>query len=227
MLTTDIRDQLLAQKDDTYAAFQQKLIPTVSPETIIGVRTPFLRSFAKKLAKDEDIYAFLGTLPHSFFEENQLHAFIVAEIKDYSRCMTELERFLPFIDNWATCDQLSPTVLKKHPDELLVSIQRWLVSPHTYTVRFAIGMLMRHFLDGSFDPKYLDWVTSVKRDDFYIRMMIAWYFATALAKQYEAPLPYLERHQLDAWTHRKTIQKAVESFRISDEQKDYLRTLKK
>ena len=227
MLTTDINAQLLAQKDEKYAEFQRKLIPTISSETVIGVRTPFLRSYAKQLAKEENIDGFLHALPHSSFEENQLHAFIIAEIKDYKRCMAELERFLPFIDNWATCDQLSPSILKKHTTELLTEIQRWLKSAHPYTVRFAIGMLMRYYLDDLFAPRYLEWVASVKRDEFYIQMMVAWYFATALAKQYQSTLPYLEKRLLDEWTHRKTIQKAIESFRITDEQKDYLRTLRK
>lgn len=227
MLTTDIKAQLLAQKDEKYAEFQRKLIPTISSETVIGVRTPFLRSYAKQLAKEGSIDDFLHALPHSSFEENQLHAFIIAEIKDYKRCMAELERFLPFIDNWATCDQLSPSILKKHITELLTKIQRWLKSAHPYTVRFAIGMLMRYYLDHLFEPRYLEWVASVKRDEFYIQMMVAWYFATALAKQYQSTLPYLEKRLLDEWTHRKTIQKAIESFRITDEQKDYLRTLRK
>ena len=227
MLTTDINAQLLAQKDEKYAEFQRKLIPTISSETVIGVRTPFLRSYAKQLAKEENIDGFLHALPHSSFEENQLHAFIISEIKDYKRCMAELERFLPFIDNWATCDQLSPSILKKHTTELLTEIQRWLKSAHPYTVRFAIGMLMRYYLDDLFEPRYLEWVASVKRDESYIQMMVAWYFATALAKQYQSALPYSDKRLLDEWTHRKTIQKAIESFRITDEQKDYLRTLRK
>lgn len=227
MLATPIQDQLFAQKDEAYAVFQRKLIPTISPETVIGVRTPLLRSLAKQLAKEENIGEFLHTLPHSFFEENQLHAFIVAGMRNYELCMTELERFLPYIDNWTTCDQLSPTVLKKHTTELLDNIRRWLDSSHPYTVRFAIGMLMRYYLDDAFEPKYLEWVASIRSEEFYIRMMIAWYFATALAKQYDATIPYLENKELEAWTHRKTIQKAVESFRITDEQKIYLRTLKR
>ena len=227
MLTTDIKAQLLAQKDEKYAEFQRKLIPTISSETVIGVRTLFLRSYAKQLAKEGSIDDFLHALPHSSFEENQLHAFIIAEIKDYKRCMAELERFLPFIDNWATCDQLSPSILKKHTTELLTKIQRWLKSVHPYTVRFAIGMLMRYYLDDLFVPRYLEWVASIKRNVFYIQMMVAWYFATALAKQYQSALPYLEKRLLDEWTHRKTIQKAIESFRITNEQKDYLRTLRK
>ncbi len=227
MLATPIQDQLFAQRDETYAAFQRKLIPTISPETVIGVRTPFLRSLAKQLAKKENIGEFLHTLPHSFFEENQLHAFIIAGMRNYEQCMTELESFLPYIDNWATCDQLSPIVLKKHTTELLDNIRRWLDSSHPYTVRFAIGMLMRYYLDDAFEPKYLEWVASIRSEEFYIRMMIAWYFATALAKQYDATIPYLENKELDVWTHRKTIQKAVESFRITDEQKIYLRTLKR
>ena len=193
----------------------------------IGVRTPELRKLAKELAKREDIREFLNDLPHQYFDENQLHAFILSGEKDFEKCMEDLERFLPYVDNWATCDQTSPKVFRKHRKELLDAIRRWIESDHPYTVRFAIKMLMEHFLDEDFDPAYPEMVAEVRSEEYYIRMMIAWYFATALAKQYEAVLPYLEQKKLDVWTHNKTIQKAVESYRITEEQKIYLKSLKR
>lgn len=171
--------------------------------------------------------AFLAALPHRYFDENQLHAFFVSEIKDYDRCIVEVNKFLPYVDNWATCDQMSPRVFAKHKAELLKEIKCWLKSKETYTVRFAIGMLMQHFLDEDFDPAYPKLVAKIRSDEYYINMMIAWYFATALAKQYETTIPYIEQNKLDVWTHNKTIQKAVESYRITDEQKKYLRSLKR
>jgi len=196
-------------------------------EKEIGVRTPELRKLAKELAKREDIREFLNDLPHQYFDENQLHAFILSGEKDFEKCMEDLERFLPYVDNWATCDQTSPKVFRKHRKELLDAIRRWIESDHPYTVRFAIKMLMEHFLDEDFDPAYPEMVAEVRSEEYYIRMMIAWYFATALAKQYEAVLPYLEQKKLDVWTHNKTIQKAVESYRITEEQKIYLKSLKR
>ena len=193
----------------------------------IGVRTPELRKLAKELAKREDIREFLNDLPHQYFDENQLHAFILSGEKDFEKCMEDLERFLPYVDNWATCDQTSPKVFRKHRKELLDAIRRWIESDHPYTVRFAIKMLMEHFLDEDFDPAYPEMVAEVRSEEYYIRMMIAWYFAPALAKQYEAVLPYLEQKKLDVWTHNKTIQKAVESYRITEEQKIYLKSLKR
>ena len=191
------------------------------------MRTPELRKLAKQLGKDERISEFLNDLPHRYFDENQLHAFLVSDIKDFPKGMAEVNRFLPYVDNWATCDQMSPKVFKKHRPELLEQIKVWLISDHTYTVRFALGMLMQHFLDENFDPAYLEMAASIRSDAYYINMMTAWYFATALAKQYEAALPYLEKERLDKWTHNKTIQKAVESYRITDEQKAYLKELRK
>ena len=224
------REEILAElfrlQDKKYAAFQAKLIPTIPADKIIGVRTPELRDFAKKLSADEGKDAFLTALPHQCFEEDQLHAFVISLEKDFDKCVGEVEAFLPFVDNWATCDQLSPKAFKKEPEKLLPYIETWLKSDKVYTVRFAIGMLMQHFLDEKFDPKYPDMVAAVKSEEYYFNMMTAWYFATALAKQYEAILPYLEGKRLDPWTHNKAIQKSVESYRITAGQKAYLKTLK-
>ncbi len=222
----EIQKFLFENQDIGYRDFQSKLIPNVDKSYFIGVRTPILRKYAKELLKTGDINAFFAELPHKYFDENQLHAFILSGIKDFDECIKETERFLPYVDNWATCDQLSPKCFKKNKSELLKYINNWLKSDKTYTVRFAIGMLMSHFLDEDFDEKYLTTVANVKSDEYYINMMIAWYFATALAKQYESTLPFIENKVLDKWTHNKAIQKAVESYRITDEQKVYLRTLK-
>ena len=227
MITDEITTKLFSLQDTAYRDFQVKLIPGMDAEKEIGVRTPELRKLAKELAKREDIREFLNDLPHQYFDENQLHAFILSGEKDFEKCMEDLERFLPYVDNWATCDQTSPKVFRKHRKELLDAIRRWIESDHPYTVRFAIKMLMEHFLDEDFDPAYPEMVAEVRSEEYYIRMMIAWYFATALAKQYEAVLPYLEQKKLDVWTHNQTIQKAVESYRITDKQKEYLKSLKR
>ena len=221
----NISEQLWTLRDEKYADFQCGLIPTVSPESIIGVRTPILRKMAKQMAVDE-AKDFIAVLPHAFFEENQLHAFLISLIKDYSTCMAEVERFLPFVDNWATCDQLSPKCFTKNKADLLGRVDSWMSSDHEYTVRFAICTLMRYFLDDDFDAAYLEKVSSIDRQEYYIRMMQAWFFATAMAKQYDATLPYIEQRKLQQWTHNKAIQKAVESFRVSDAQKSYLKTLR-
>lgn len=226
MIVDDIRDELFAMQDEKYRDFQAKLIPTVEHDTVIGVRTPALRDYAKKLLKREDIQEFLDDLPHKYFDENQLHAFILSGMKDYEKCIEEVVRFLPYVDNWATCDQMSPKVFRKHKQELLTNIKEWVRSKETYTIRFGIGMLMEHFLDDDFDPEYPEMVAAVRSEEYYVNMMIAWYFATALAKQYEAVLPYIENNRLDVWTHNKAIQKAVESYRITPEQKEYLKSLK-
>ena len=226
MIGEEIRAELYTLRDEKYRDFQRKLIPTVRPETVIGVRTPALRAYAKELLKRPDIGEFLSALPHESFDENQLHAFILSEIKDFDRCAAGVERFLPFVDNWATCDQLSPKVFGKHHAELLPLVKAWIASGETYTVRFGIGMLMAHFLDADFDPRYPEWVAALRSEEYYVNMMRAWYFATALAKQYVAVLPYLEQRRLDVWTHNKTIQKAAESYRIRDEQQTYLKTLR-
>ena len=226
MITEEIRQSLFALQDIKYRDFQAKLIPGTDAETMIGVRTPELRKLAKQMLKREEIGEFLQDLPHRYFDENQLHAFIVSGIREYGKCMEELTRFLPFVNNWATCDQMSPVVFKKHKQELLSEIGEWLGSAHTYTVRFGIGMLMQHFLDEDFDPAYPELVAGVRSEEYYVNMMIAWYFATAIAKQYDAVLSFLEGRRLDPWVHNKTIQKAVESYRVSDEHKKYLRSLK-
>ena len=225
-ITKDIQTELFSRQDLSYREMQVKIIPNIEADSIIGVRTPELRKLAKELLKREDIQGFLEALPHRHFDENQLHAFIISEIKDYERCMAEVERFLPFVDNWATCDQMSPKVFKKHRPELLKKIKQWIGSPLTYTIRFGVGMLMQHFLDEDFDPDYPELVAVIRSEEYYVNMMIAWYFATALAKQYEALLPFIENHRLDTWTHNKAIQKSVESYRITPEQKEYLKSLK-
>ena len=225
-LTEKIRKELHSLQDLKYRDLQVQIIPSVKPDSIIGVRTPELRKMAKELAGEKGIEAFLADLPHRYFEENQLHAFILSGMKDFTACLGELERFLPYVDNWATCDQMSPRVFRKHRPELLQSIDRWIASGQTYTVRFGIGMLMEHYLDGDFDPAYPEKVAAVRSGEYYVNMMTAWYFATALAKQYDAVLPFIEGRRLDPWTHNKAIQKAVESFRITPEQKEYLRSLK-
>ena len=222
-----IQETLFSMQDTKYRDFQVKLIPGASAEDMIGVRTPALRSYAKQLLKEGSVSGFLAELPHCYFDENQLHAFILSEMKDYTEVLRELERFLPYVDNWATCDQLSPKVFKKHLPELLGEITRWMASAHTYTVRFGIGTLMQYYLDAAFQPEYPEWVAAVQSEEYYTNMMRAWYFATALAKQYDAVIPFLEHQRLDVWTHNKTIQKARESYRISDEQKAYLKTLKR
>lgn len=222
----EIRDELKKLADEKYREMQKTIIPTADPDSIIGVRTPELRKMAKTLVKRDDIDEFLSDLPHKSFDENQLHAFVLSEMKDYDACMEKLNAFLPYVDNWATCDQMSPKIFKKHKAELLKQVKVWLKSKETYTVRFAIGMLMEHFLDDDFDPAYPKMVSRIRSEEYYINMMIAWYFATALAKQYDAVLPYIEEKKLADWTHNKAIQKSVESYRITDEQKAYLKTLK-
>ncbi len=238
---TEIQRRLREMQDDKYADFQIALIPGKARECTIGVRTPQLRAYAKDLMKaakaDEEarkeLESFLNILPHKYFDEMQLHAFIISEIKDFDECMEAVERFLPYVDNWATCDQLSPKVFGKkkgerlvHGAELLEHIDKWLASDRTYTVRFGMGMLMQHFLDEEFDPAWMERIASVRSDEYYINMMIAWYFATALAKQPDAAMAVLHEGRLDKWTHNKAIQKATESRRITDEMKAYLRTLK-
>ncbi len=219
-------EELFTLQDKKYAAFQAKLIPNIDPGSVIGVRTPELRALAKRLYRETDTSEFLNTLPHRYFDENQLHAFLLSEEKAFEKCIGGVEKFLPYIDNWATCDQLSPKVFRKHKEELLVHIRNWIVSDKTYTIRFGIGMLMQHYLDESFDPEYPSLTASVRSEEYYVNMMIAWYFATALAKQYDAVLPYIEEQKLEKWTHNKAIQKCVESRRISAEQKEYLKSLR-
>lgn len=220
-----IRETLFSLRDEKFAAFQARLIPNVAPERIIGVRTPALRKLAKTLRGSGEAEEFLKALPHEFFEENNLHAFLLCEMKDFDACVQAVEDFLPYVDNWATCDQMSPGVFRKNKQALLPYIRCWIASERCYTRRFGTGMLMSHFLDEDFREEYLRLVSDKRSEEYYVNMMIAWYFATALAKQYEAALPYLENRRLDPWVHNKTIQKAVESFRVSDEHKACLKAL--
>ena len=217
---------LFANQDIKYRDFQAPLFPNLDKETMIGVRTPTLKRLAKELFNTETANSFISSLPHRYFDENQLHAFLISLIKDYQTCLNEVNRFLPYVDNWGTCDQLNPRVFAKHKDELLKEIKKWLNSKDTYTIRFAIRMLMSFYLDEAFKNEYLDMVASIKSEEYYINMMVAWYFATALAKQYESAINYIKDNKLSTWVHNKTIQKAVESYRINDEQKSFLRKLK-
>lgn len=226
MAPENIREHLMEVREETYKAFQAKLIPTIDPDTILGVRTTVLRKYAKALIKQGEERSFLEDLPHRYYDENILHGCLVSLGKDFEVTLAQVETFLPYIDNWAVCDLLSPKVLKEEPQKLLASIKSWMGSDHIYTIRFGIGMLMTFYLDELFEEEYLSWVAFVQSGEYYVKMMAAWYFATALAKQYEAALPFLIQRRLDPWTHNKTIQKAIESYRITEEQKKYLRTLK-
>ena len=219
-----IQAELFELQDEKYRDFHSKLIPDMEKENIIGIRTPVLRKYAKQFAKTEDAAAFLQDIPHTYYEENNLHMMLITSIKEYDKCLKEIEKFLPCIDNWATCDQMSLKCFKKSPEELL--IREWIDSERTYAVRFGVGCLMEFFLDEHFSPEYPEMVSKIRSGEYYVNMMTAWYFATALAKQYDAVLPYIEQRRLDQWTHRKTIQKAIESYRVSDEHKQYLRMLK-
>lgn len=223
----DIQKKLFSLKDEDYKKFHSKLIPSINPELIIGIRTPVLRKFAKDFSKAPEAEAFINHLPHKYYEENNLHAFVLEYITDFDKLITETERFLPYIDNWATCDMFMPKILKKHTDILLEKIQYWLSSDDTYTVRFAIGLLMKLYLDENFKPEYLDWVASLHSEEYYINMMIAWFFATALAKQYTFAITYITEKRLTDFVHNKTIQKAFESNRIPNDTKKYLKQLKR
>lgn len=252
MINDEIREKLFANQDIKYQAFQSKLIPNIDPDTVIGVRTPVLRKLAKELIKqyglsrkisEDSLDLFLSDLPHKYFEENQLHAFILSEMKDFEQVIELVEEFLPFVDNWATCDQMSIKIFKKHKQELLLYLKRWIErgrsdvrSPQeekqkekqkqTYTIRFGIVTLMNLYLDDDFKPDYLKRIVEIDSEEYYVNMARAWFFATALAKQYDATLPFFEERKLDKWTHNKSIQKAIESYRVSKEQKDYLKTLR-
>lgn len=221
-----ILDRLFALQDLKYKDFHCRLMPTVDPEAVIGVRTPELRKLARELAGTEEAADFLRTLPHRYYDENNLHGFLLSLLKDYGETVAGLELFLPYVDNWATCDLMSPRAFRKHPPQLPEQARRWMASQHTYTVRFGIGVLLEFYLDEAFRPEYLDWAADLRSGEYYVNMMTAWYFATALAKQYDAALPYLLDRRLDGWTHNKAIRKAIESRRIPDEQKAYLRSLK-
>ena len=227
--TSRIRQDLFAMQDFTYRDFHSKLMPTVDKELVIGVRTPQLRKYSKELYinQREDAEVFMQELPHTYYEENNLHAFLIEQIKDYRECIKALNAFLPYVDNWATCDMMAPKIFMKNLSELITDIKHWIESEYTYMVRFAVDMLMKFYLDKEFNAKYPKMVASIQSEEYYIKMVVAWYFATALSKQYDAILPYIEENKLDAWTHNKTIQKAVESYRITPEQKAYLKTLKR
>ena len=221
-----MKDNLFALQDPGYREFHARLMPTVDKVRIIGVRIPALRSLARSISGTPEAEAFLQTLPHEYYEENNLHAFLIAGGKDFTETVAAVEAFLPYIDNWATCDSLRPRIFARHKEALLPYIRRWLASEHPYTVRFGIEMLLCHYLDEAFDPVYLQWA-AIDHGDYYVRMMVAWYFAEALAKQYDAALPWLTHHQLPLWVHNKAIQKAVESRRITPAQKEFLRTLRR
>ena len=222
----NIQKELFKLQDLKYKVFHSRLMPTVAAEKVIGVRVPQLRNLAKAFAKDAASVAFLNDLPHKYYEEDNVHAFVIAQMGDFDTALSETEKFLPYIDNWATCDSLKPMVFKKNKDKLLVKINKWIKNKKTYTIRFAISMLLTHFLDEDFNPKHLQMVANVKSSEYYVNMMKAWYFATALAKQYDSALPYLTDNKLDVWTRNKTIQKAIESYRITKSQKAFLKTLK-
>ena len=216
----EIREYLRSNQDMGYRELQIRTIPNIRPDKILGVRTPVLRAYAKGISS-----GYLDMLPHEYFEEDQLHAFVISGIKDFDKCISEVDRFLPYVDNWATCDQMSPKVFAKHRQQLMDHIRRWITSDKTYMVRFAVKMLMDHFLDDDFDPKYPEMVLKVRSDEYYIQMMVAWYFATALAKQYDNVIYVMEEHKLDKAVHKMTVRKCIDSFRISDDHKKYLRSL--
>ena len=224
-MTDIIRTELYHLQDTEYKAFHCGLIPNIDPDRVIGIRMPQLKAYAKSL-KNADMSAFLRDLPHKYYEENNLHGILIMGVKDYDESLKAINTFLPYVDNWATCDMLRPISFKKHRPELLEEIKRWLSAEHTYTIRFGLEMLMLHFLEEDFKPVYLKWAAGIQSTEYYVNMMLAWYFATALAKQWEASLPYIENCCLEPWVHNKSIQKAIESYRITPEQKAYLRTLK-
>lgn len=226
MITEEIKQDLFALQDTEYQMFQQKSVPNIPKESIIGVRTAGLRELAGKYEKHPEIDIFLKTLPHTYYEENMVHVFILSRWKDYDKCVSYVEKFLPYMNNWATCDQPTMKSFNKNLPDLEKRIAVWIASKETYTIRFAIVSLMKYYLGDIFSKKHLEWVAQVQNEDYYVKMAVAWYFATALAKQYDATISYLEKHILDADIHKKTIQKAIESYRISDEVKSYLRTLK-
>ena len=221
-----LEEQLFEMQDLKYRDFHSKLLPGIDKETLIGIRTPMLRKFSREFAKTPEAEEFLQILPHRYYEENNMHMMIVTGIKDYETCLAEVKKFLPYINNWATCDLPAPKCFEEYREELLPVIREWLLTTDTYTIRYGIGLLMRLYLDDMYRPEYADLVARVRSEEYYVNMMIAWYFATALAKQWDTVIPYLEERKLDRWVHQKTIQKAVESFRITPEQKVYLKSLR-
>ena len=218
--------KLMEVKDCKYKEFQVKLVPNINPDTILGIRTPEMREIAKDLFESNDYDSFLNKLPHKYYEENLIHFFIISMIKDFDKCIKEVERFLPYVDCWPVSDQATPKSFRKNHDKLLPYIKKWIKSKHIYTARFGIRILMNEYLGDDFKKEYLDLVSSVKSDNYYLKMMVAWYFATALAKKYDETIPIFENHVLDEWVHKKAIQKAIESYRVTDEHKKYLRSLK-
>ena len=222
-----VYERLKSYQDKDYKEFQSKLVPNIDSNTIIGVRTPDMRNIAKEIFGTEEANEFIKELPHKYYEENLVHFFLIAKIKNFDECIKEVERFLPYIDCWPVCDQASPTVFKKNHDKLIPLVKKWIKSKHTYTARFGMRVLMNEFLNEDFKEEYLELVANKKGEDYYLKMMIAWYFATALAKQYDASIKYIENNKLDSWIHNKTIQKAIESFRVSDEHKEYLKTFRR
>ena len=221
-----VYDLLIREKDEEYKEFQAKLVPNISPDTMIGVRTPQMRKIAKEVFNSENKDEFLKDLPHRYYEENLVHFFVIAMIKDFDECVRAVEEFLPYIDCWPVSDQATPKAFTRNHEKLLPYIRKWIKSDHIYTARFGIRMLMNEFLGEDFKPDYLEWVATVKGEDYYIKMMVAWYFATALAKRYDESVKYIEERKLDEWVHKKAIQKAIESYRVSDEHKEYLRKLR-
>jgi len=222
-----LEEKLFSLRDEKYRAFHLSLCPGLSPERVIGVRAPQLRALAKELIKSGQAESFLESLPHPYYEMDNIHAFILSDMKDYGRCVGELERFLPHVDNWATCDSIRPRCFKSRPEGLTAQIRLWLSSEHCYTVRFGMEMLMVYYLDESFRPEYPDWVLSVRREDYYIKMMQAWYVAEGLAKQWDEVIGYITGGMMPLWVHNKAIQKAVESRRISEDRKAYLKSLRR
>jgi len=223
---TSLQERLFGMQDKEYAAFQAKLTPGVPVEQFIGIRVPLLRNFAKEYSKEPEHKEFLLQLPHEYYDENMLHGLLLSNMKNYDECIRMTDAFLPYVDNWAVCDIMSPKIFGKHKQELIQQIRIWSQSSHTYTCRFGLEMLMSFYLDADFKPEYLEIPAAARSEEYYVKMMVAWFFATALAKQWEATLPYLTEHRLAPWTHNKTIQKAIESYRITPEQKEFLRTLK-
>lgn len=219
-------DRLIEVKDDAYREFQIKLVPNIPPETVIGVRTPEMRKIAKEVFSSPDRDAFLSDLPHWYYEENLIHFFVISMIRDYDECVQAVETFLPYVDCWPVSDQATPKSFAKNHQKLLPYIRKWIASEHVYTARFGIRMLMNEFLGDDFRTEYPELVADKKCEDYYLKMMIAWYFATALAKKYDETVPFLEERRLDEWVHKKAIQKALESYRVSEEHKECLRSLR-
>lgn len=225
-MSRGIQNRLFELQDTKYRDFHGKLIPDISMENIIGIRTPVLRKYAKEIFGTDEAEKFINELPHRYYDENNLHMMLITQIKDYYKCLEEVKKFLPYIDNWATCDLPAPVCFGKHKDELMVEIKQWMASGQTYIIRYGIEILMKFYLDEDFKPEYVKMMSQVQSEEYYVNMIIAWYMATALAKQWDDTIPYLEEHKMSDWVHRKTISKAIDSYRITSEQKEYLRGLR-